>query len=262
MPAALAIAAHPDDIEFVMAGTLLCLRKEGWDIHYFNISNGDLGSTELKPPLTAKVRAAEARAAARILDAKWYPPICRDLSIFYTEENLRRVCSVIRTARPAIILTHALSDYMEDHMIAARLTVTAAFARGIPHYRSKPARQPVLDPCVVYHAMPHGQQTPMREPVRPELYVNTTAVHATKREALLCHQSQRQWLIETQSMQDYISTMEQFSRRLGNATKRFTHAEGWRRHLHYGFARENDDPLRTALGDRCIPAASLRRSRP
>ena len=44
MPTALAIAAHPDDIEFVMAGTLLRLAETGWSIHYFNIANGCCGS--------------------------------------------------------------------------------------------------------------------------------------------------------------------------------------------------------------------------
>ena len=40
MPAsrALAIAAHPDDIEFMMAGTLCLLREAGWEIHYLNAS--------------------------------------------------------------------------------------------------------------------------------------------------------------------------------------------------------------------------------
>jgi hypothetical protein len=31
-------------------------------------------------------------------------------------------------------------------------------------------------------------------------------------------------------------------------SRRFTYAEGWRRHLHYGFCEETDDPLRDALG--------------
>jgi LmbE family N-acetylglucosaminyl deacetylase len=45
MPSVIAIAAHPDDIEFVMAGTLLLLGEAGWDLHYLNLSSGNLGST-------------------------------------------------------------------------------------------------------------------------------------------------------------------------------------------------------------------------
>ena len=248
MPAALAIAAHPDDIEFVMAGTLLLLRNAGWEIHYCNVSTGNMGSTVMNAAQTARVRRKEARAAAKRLGAKWHAPLCDDLGIFYTEENLRRVCAVVRAAKPAVVLTHALADYMEDHMITARLAVTATFARGIPNYRSLPQRPPTLEPCVVYHAMPHGQCTPMREPVQPECIIDTTSVHATKRAALACHASQKEWLDATQGQDNYLTTMDAFSRALGKQTKTFQHAEGWSRHLHYGFGEKDDDPLRDVLG--------------
>jgi LmbE family N-acetylglucosaminyl deacetylase len=254
MPSAIAIAAHPDDIEFVMAGTLLRLSEAGWETHYINLSTGNMGSTIMSAEETARVRAEEARAAAKLLGAKWYPPFCDDLSIFYTEENLRRLCAVIREARPSVILTHALADYMEDHMITARLTVTAAFARGIPNYASHPALPPALDPCTVYHAMPHGQCTPLREPVTPELYVDTSTVHRIKRAALACHASQKEWLDKTQGQESYLVTMDEFSTVLGQSGG-FQHAEGWIRHLHYGFGAKKDDPLGEVLG------AGVRRTR-
>ena len=37
---ALASAAHPDDIEFMMAGTLLLLKETGAEIHMWNLSIG------------------------------------------------------------------------------------------------------------------------------------------------------------------------------------------------------------------------------
>lgn len=197
---------------------------------------------------TARVRAAEARAACRVLGAKWYASLCPDLGVFYTEKNLRRICAVVRQAKPTVVLTHALADYMEDHMITARLAVTATFTRGIPNYRSIPARKPSLEPCVIYHAMPHGQCTPTRAPVRPEMYIETTSVQAAKRAALACHASQKEWLDATQGMDSYLATMEDFSRRLGKQSRRFEHAEGWTRHLHFGFGAEEDDPLRDVLG--------------
>ena len=248
MPTALAIAAHPDDIEFIMAGTLLRLKEALWDIHYFNLSTGNMGSTVMSAVETARVRRREAQAAAKALGAKWHAPICDDLQIFYTDENIRRVCAVVREARPSVVLTHALSDYMEDHMTTARLAVTATFARGIPNYRSKPQRRPSLEAVTIYHAMPHGQRTPMREPVRPELYVDTTRVHSTKRAALACHASQKEWLDATQGQDNYLNTMDAFSRTLGRQAGKFQHAEGWTRHLHYGFGAEEDDPLRETLG--------------
>ena len=251
MPSAIAIAAHPDDIEFIMAGTLLLLRERGWNIHYFNLSTGNMGSSVMTPAQTAKTRAREAQEAAAALGAKWFPPIGDDIGIFYTDDNIRKVCAVIREARPTVVLTHALQDYMEDHMITARIAVTATFTRGVPNYRSRPARKPVLDPCVIYHAMPHGQRTPTRRRVIPEEFVDTTSVHAQKRSALACHASQREWLDKTQGMDSYLRTMDGFSEALGRQTRKFAHAEGWVRHLHYGFGSEEDDPLREVLGEKC-----------
>jgi len=36
---AIAIAAHPDDIEFLHGGTLLLLKQAGWAIHYLNVAS-------------------------------------------------------------------------------------------------------------------------------------------------------------------------------------------------------------------------------
>jgi hypothetical protein len=44
---AFAIAAHPDDIEFMMAGTLLLLKRAGYEIHYMNVANGSCGTAAL-----------------------------------------------------------------------------------------------------------------------------------------------------------------------------------------------------------------------
>jgi LmbE family N-acetylglucosaminyl deacetylase len=247
MPAALAIAAHPDDIEFMMAGTLLLLKAAGWETHYINVSTGNMGSTVMSAAQTARARRKEAQAAAKVLGAKWHAPFCDDMSIFYTEENIRRLCAVVRAARPSVVLTHPLADYMEDHMIVARLAVTATFARGIPNYRSLPQRTPSFTPCVIYHAMPIGLCSPMRDPVEPECYVDTTSAHTTKRAALACHQSQKEWLDKSQGQESYLQTMNDFSLALGQRSKKFQHAEGWTRHLHFGFGAEEDDPLRDVL---------------
>jgi LmbE family N-acetylglucosaminyl deacetylase len=248
MPAALAIAAHPDDIEFVMAGTLLLLRDAGWAIHYLNLSAGNLGSMTMPAAQTARVRRREAQAAAQTLGAKWHAPFCRDLEIFYNDRTLRRLCALIREVQPAIVLTHSPEDYMEDHTNTARLAVTAAFARGMPNYHTRPVRRATAQAVSIYHASPHGLCDGLRRRIVPGLFVNTTKVHATKRAALACHASQKDWLDQTQGMDSYLAAMEDFSRSIGRLSKKFTHGEGWRRHSHLGFCAADADPLREALG--------------
>ena len=95
-PSAIAIGAHPDDIEFYMAGTLLQLQAAGWTIHYFNLSSGNLGSVKMTPEKTARTRAKEARQAARVLGATYHSSICRALEILYTVPPLRKVAAAIR----------------------------------------------------------------------------------------------------------------------------------------------------------------------
>ena len=247
MPAVLAIAAHPDDIEFLMAGTLLLLRRAGWTIHYFNIARGNLGSMRWDARKTARVRREEARASARLLGATWHPPICDDLEIFYTDRLLRRVCAVVRKAAPTIVLTHSPEDYMEDHMIASRLAVTAAFARGMPNYRTTPPRRAFPGATTVYHALPHGLCDGLRRPIQPELFIDTSAVQKEKRAYLACHASQKEWLDATQGMDSYLNAMDAFSAEVGRMSGKYKYAEGWRRHAHLGFCAEADDPLRDLL---------------
>ena len=247
---ALAIGAHPDDIEFLMAGTLLLLRAAGWETHYFNISSGNLGSLAMSAAQTARVRRREARMAARVLEAAWHPPICHDLQIFYDDRTLRKVCAVVRAVRPSVILTHSPQDYMEDHMMASRLTVTAAFARGVKNYRTTPSRAGYLTSVTIYHASPHGLRDQLGHIVAPDVFVDTTSVHVKKREALACHASQREFLNQTQGFDSYLAAMDGFSRELGRMSERFEFAEGWRRHSHLGFCDEHADPLNAALGNR------------
>lgn len=250
-PVAFAIAAHPDDIEFCMAGTILLLKATGWEIHYLNVSTGNCGSTEFNSAKTRAVRRREAQAAARILGAHWHPPMCDDLEIFYDLKTLRRLASVIRAVEPTIVLTHSPQDYMEDHMNTCRLAVTAAFSRGMPNFRTTPSRAAIDGDVTVYHAMPHGLRDGLRRTVTPDLFVDTTSVHATKRAALGGHVSQKAWLDSSQGMDSYLHTMDEMSINVGKLSGHFQHAEGWRRHLHLGFSSLEIDPLAVALKNDC-----------
>jgi LmbE family N-acetylglucosaminyl deacetylase len=246
-PRVLAIVAHPDDVEFSLAGTLLLLREAGWEPHLINVAGGDCGSLETGPDETRRIRADEGRAAAAVLGAVFHESLASDLCIFYEERLLRRLAAVVRRVAPRIVLTHALADYMEDHMNTARLAVTAAFARGMPNFATDPPVAPVAGAVTVYHAMPHGLRDGLRRPVEPDCFVNTTGVQETKRRALAAHASQKAWLDATQGMDSYLDAADEMARAVGRLSGRFPCAEGWRRHLHLGLAATDDDPLAAAL---------------
>jgi len=247
-PTAIAIGAHPDDIEFYMAGTLLLLQRAGWDIHYFNVANGCCGGQHHSPRALAHIRLEEARRAAKVLDAHFHPPICNDMEILYDLKLVRRVAAVIREVKPTVILTHPPVDYMEDHTNTCRLVVTAAFAHAMPNFQSLPPRPTADYNTTIYHCSPHTMRDPLRRPVVPEAFVNVGALLDRKRAALAEHQSQQDWLVASQGMNSFLAKAESDARLVGRVSKKFKYAEGWRRHLHYGFSNAEHDPLRETLG--------------
>lgn len=246
---AFAVAAHPDDIEFMMAGTLLLLGRAAYELHYMTVANGSCGSTTMGRDETIATRTREARDAAAVLGAAYHAPIVDDLRIFYRGELVERLCAIVRGVRPQIILIPAMHDYMEDHMNTSRLMVTAAFCRSMPNFPTNPPTAPIDGDVALYHAMPAALVDQLRNPVRSHLCVDVTPVTDLKRQALACHRSQIAWLEQSQGLDSTVKTMEDFSRAVGRMSRKFTHAEGWQRHAHMGFGPEDFNPLCDALGE-------------
>jgi N-acetylglucosamine malate deacetylase 1 len=247
----IAIGAHPDDIEFSMAGTLLLLSKAGFAIHYLTLANGSLGSRTHPAAQLRRIRRRESVAAARILGAVYHPSLTDDLEILYDLNLLRRVGAILRTVKPHVILTHSPQDYMEDHTTTCRLVTTAAFALGAPNFRTTPRRPAVYQDVVIYHSMPYGFCDVVRKRIKPEAYVDVSTVHDVKLQALQQHRSQQTWLSDSQGLNSYLQTMDDMDLQLGRWSRRFHRAEGWRRHLHYGFSQTDIDPLPEILGNKC-----------
>jgi LmbE family N-acetylglucosaminyl deacetylase len=260
MKSAIAIAAHPDDIEFLMSGTLMLLRANGYQIHYWNLANGCCGSSKHDAATIARIRREEARAAAKAIGADFHESICNDLEIFYDRPTLSKVASVVRDVAPEIVLTHSPVDYMEDHTNTCRLAVTAAFARGMPNFVTDPPRPAVSNPVTVYHAQPYSHRDPLGNRIEPSLVVDTSDLLEQKKKMLSKHASQKQWLDESQGVDSYLDAMAELDAEVGRISSIFKYAEGWRRHLHLGFCGSQDDPLRSALKERVLVAAGESRA--
>jgi LmbE family N-acetylglucosaminyl deacetylase len=127
--------------------------------------------------------------------------------------------------------------------------VTAAFAKNMPNFGTDPPTGPAAGDVTVYHGMPHGLCDQLRQPITPDAYVDTSSVHGLKREALAMHASQKDWLDASQGFDSYLIALDDMSAELGRRSGSFQHAEGWRRHLHLGFAAADADPLAEVLGD-------------
>ena len=249
---AFAVGAHPDDIEFMMAGTLLMLGRAGYQLHTMNLCNGSCGTAlEDREAIIAR-RTDEARHAAQTLGATFHEPVADDIDLFHDRMAIRRLGAVVRDVKPTVMLVSSPQDYMEDHMNACRAAVTAAFCRGMRNFPVDPPRPAIDSDVTLYHALPWGLRDSLRRVVKSGQFVNVTPVLETKRAALACHKSQKEWLDSSQGLDSYLITMEGMSRQVGELSGRYEYAEGWRRHLHLGFCAEDADPLSDALGDDCI----------
>jgi len=245
----LAAVAHPDDIEFMLAGTLLLLREAGAEVHLWNLANGCCGTQTHSREEIIRIRREEAAASARLAGGVDHDPLFDDLGVFYDAPSLARVAAVVREIAPDVILTHSPHDYMEDHEAVCRLIVTAAFTRGMPHFRTEPARPIYGKPVRLYHALPHGLRDGLGRLQQPDRLVDIASTLARKREMLACHHSQKAWLDASQGMGAYLEEMEGLSRAMGAISSgRFEFAEGFIRHNHLGFCPPEFDPLADLLG--------------
>jgi len=244
----MAVACHPDDIEFGMAGTLLRFQEKGWEVHYMNIANGSLGTEKYDHDTIVRMRREEATNACALAGFHYHESICEDLEVFYSPELFGKLLPEIRDVKPSVILTHGPYDYMEDHVNAGRLAVSAAFCRGMGNAKTSRPSQKFDDPITVYHSMPHSLSDGLRRPVIPGIFVNIGPAMETKKKMLACHKSQQSWLDVSQGNNQYIQDLIDRGVYFGKMSKRYEFSEGWIRHNPLGFCPPDSDPIMEVLG--------------
>src|SRR5438874_881175 len=122
------VTAHPDDSEFGAGGTVAKLVKEGREVTYVIVTNGNKGSSDrsMTPERLAKIREEEQRNAARTLGVAraeflGYP----DCEVEDTRALRRDVTRQIRKWKPDLLIaqnprrTYNLGGSHRDHRIAA-----------------------------------------------------------------------------------------------------------------------------------------------
>ncbi|MGE5597710.1 MAG: PIG-L deacetylase family protein, partial [Hyphomicrobiales bacterium] len=105
---AMCVVAHPDDTEFMFAGTVAKWAKAGAEITYVIITKGDKGSAD--PAMTSsrltEIREAEQRAAADILGVRNVLFLGYDDGYLQPTLELRRdITRLLRQYRPEVLMT-------------------------------------------------------------------------------------------------------------------------------------------------------------
>ncbi len=227
----LAIHAHPDDIEILMGGTLARLGAGGHEITMCSMTAGDCGTKELGPEEISSIRRKEAAAAAELIGAQYVCGGFLDLAIFNEDESRRRVTGILRRVRPDLVITAAPVDYHCDHEATSHLVRDACFGAGAPNYRAASGEfHPALKEIPhLYFCDPIEGVDREGNLQAPEFLVDVTATFETKRAMLACHDSQREWLRAYHGMDNYLDTMEQWTRARGQLLG-VPYAEGFRQY--------------------------------
>lgn len=236
----LAVGAHPDDVEFLMAGTLVLLHQGGYDVHIASICNGDKGSATLAPKEIAAMRFEEATRAAAILDASFECLDVPDLELVFENRVRAKVVELVRKHDPFIVITMSPEDYMPDHEITSYLLWDGCFNASVPNYKTgKPdcAEATKSIPHLYYADSVEGVDRFGRRLI-PDFYVNVTGVIDIKERMLAQHESQRSWLKFKHGMDEYLLSMRRWCQRRGEEAN-VGFAEAFRQHKGHPFPREN-----------------------
>jgi LmbE family N-acetylglucosaminyl deacetylase len=236
----LSVLAHPDDAEFLCAGTLIRLgREHSWQVHIASMTAGDCGSAELPPDEIARVRRAEGSRAAAAVGATYHCLEERDLLLFYAERPLERVVRLLRTVRPRVVLTHSPADYMLDHEVTSTLVRAATFGAPAPNFLAGAGHPGALDriPHLYYCDAIEGKDALGRD-VPPGFCIDVSGVIETKAAMLAAHASQREWLLKHHGMDHYVQAMRDWGQRRGRLAG-VEYAEGFRQHLGHSYPPDN-----------------------
>jgi N-acetylglucosamine malate deacetylase 1 len=244
---ALSVLAHPDDAEFLCAGTLTRLAREhGWRVHVASMTPGDCGSAELPAEAIAEVRRGEGARAAGLIGATYHCLEERDLLVFYGERTLEKVTRLLRALRPRLVLTHSPADYMLDHEVTSTVVRAAAFAAPIPNFLAgRGLGEPLGQVPHLYYCDPIEGKDSLGREVDAQLCVDVSAVIDTKADMLAAHASQRDWLLRHHGLDHYVRSMRDWSARRGRQAG-VAFAEGFRQHRGHGYPQ--DDLLGGLLG--------------
>ena len=186
------VAAHPDDPEFLAGGTVARLAKEGREVAYVIVTNGNKGSGDrsvTSEQLTA-IREEEQRRAARVLGVGHVEFLGYEDGELEDTRTLRRdVTRQIRRWRPDLIITlnphrtyNNFPGWHRDHRITGRVVLDCVYPLARDHL-SFPELVPEYEPHTV-------REVYLIQWEQPRLVIDITDTMHLKLEAIRCHASQ------------------------------------------------------------------------
>jgi LmbE family N-acetylglucosaminyl deacetylase len=187
----LVVTAHPDDAEFGAGGTVARLVRQGAQVTYVIVTNGNKGSADraMTPERLARIRQEEQQNAARVLGVERVEFLgYEDGEVEDTRDLRRDVTRQIRRWRPDLIITqnphrtYNLYGSHRDHRITAGVVLDCVYPLARDHM-AFPELLPALEPHKV-------REVYLMQWDDPHLVIDITDAIDLKLKALACHQSQ------------------------------------------------------------------------
>ncbi|MEI6876498.1 MAG: PIG-L deacetylase family protein [Spirochaetota bacterium] len=224
----LAIGAHPDDVEFYCAGTLLKYARAGHRVFITLTTSGNIGSNVIEGrEEIARIRELEQLESAKLYNNAQVRFLRNDDEGLLDSPKLRGdLIDAIRWASPDVIFTHFPGDMSTDHNVTG--AVVGRVMLSLPG-KNVPAKEAPMTtaPVLFYWDTAAGLH------FEPEAYVDVSDTMEEKLEALALHKSQFAWLSTFQDV-----SLTEHSRIMGSyrglAVGR-KYAEGFRAYRIHGY---------------------------
>jgi len=211
---ALAVGAHPDDVEFGAGATLAKWAAAGCTVHHLVCTDGSKGTWDVTADLDALVarRQEEQRAAARLLAGDQAGTVSFlgriDGELTADRDTVGAVARAIRELRPDVVLGHdPWKRYRlhPDHRNAGLLVCDAVVAARDPHFFPE-------------HGVAHHRPAALLlwEADEPNHAEDVTGWVAIKLEALEAHASQFESTMHAADAEDLDRFRDRIRRRLAD----------------------------------------------
>lgn len=177
----LVFAAHPDDAELTMGGTIAKFTNNGIKVGIVDLTKGELGTRGT--PETRQKEAFQAAITLKIaIRENLHMP---DGGITHTKEHLMKIIMIIRKYKPKIIFAPYFNDRHPDHINTSQLVKEAMFSSGLAKIKTsdKEVGQDTYRPAKLYYYM----QTYTFE---PSFIVDISEYHDIKMKAIKCYSTQ------------------------------------------------------------------------
>jgi bacillithiol biosynthesis deacetylase BshB1 len=175
----LVIAAHPDDAEISVGGTILRSVRQGLRVGILDLTSG-----EPTPHGTPELRVKETAAATKVLGVAWRGNLgLPNRALEPTLDARRAVAGALRQLRPQIILSHYWEDVHPDHVAASSLVDAARFWAKLS--RTDLPGEPFWPPQIYYYWRIHLRIHPP-----PKFVIDISDVIEEKMRAVASYESQ------------------------------------------------------------------------